>query len=151
MQVDRLLSTGNLGFRVSDHAAVRVRQRGIAPDALRCLLAYGRREHDHLGAEIISFDQKSLELMRQRESKVTWLAAEKARSLYAVLSGDGCVITTGYRFQRIQRDRSLVNKRRQRTSPLAQRALLPVPAWEATDRSISDASASADTFIEELQ
>lgn len=113
MQVDRLLSTGNLGFRISDHAAVRIRQRGIEPDVLRCLLAYGRREHDHLGAEIISFDHRGLEQLREREAKEVWLAAEKARAMYAVLSGDGCVVTTGYRFHRILRDRSIANIRRQ--------------------------------------
>lgn len=40
---------------LSPHAEVRHQQRGIRRDVLDCLVAYGRREHDHSHCEIIYF------------------------------------------------------------------------------------------------
>lgn len=93
------------------HALVRARQRGIDPEALACLLSYGRRHHDHRGAEIVTFDRAALDEVARREPRPTWRKAVEASSLYAVLGPDGHVITAGHRYRRVIRDRSLASLR----------------------------------------
>ena len=93
------------------HALVRARQRGVDLEALACLLSYGRRAHDHRGAEIVTFDHAALAEVARREPRPTWRKALEASSLYAVLGADGLVITTGHRFRRVIRDRSLASLR----------------------------------------
>jgi len=93
------------------HALIRARQRGIDLEALACLLGYGRRHHDHRGAEILTFDRAALDQVARRESRATWRKAVEASTLYAVLGLDGCVITTGHRWRRVIRDRSLASLR----------------------------------------
>jgi hypothetical protein len=99
------------GLLLTGHAAVRMRQRGICQDALQCLLSYGRREHDHRGAEVVVHDRETREQVRRFESAEMWRAVERTRELYAVVSSDGRVITAGHRVRRVIRDRSLVSLR----------------------------------------
>jgi hypothetical protein len=96
---------------LTNHASVRARQRGISCIVLACLVRYGRREHDHRGAEIVVHDRDSLEDVRRLESKDLWLAVERARELYAVVDSDGWVITVGHRYRRVIRDKSLSSLR----------------------------------------
>jgi len=96
---------------LTTHALVRARQRGIDLEALACLLSYGRRHHDHRGAEIVTFDHAALDEVARREPRPTWRKAVEASSLYAVLGPDGFVITTGHRYRRVVRDRSLASLR----------------------------------------
>lgn len=99
------------GLLLTQHAAVRMRQRGIDEGVLDCLLTYGRREHDHRGAEVVVHDRETLEDVRRHETAATWRAAEGARALYAVVGSDGLVITTGHRCRRVIRDMSLSSLR----------------------------------------
>ena len=39
---------------ISDHARVRMQQRGISPTALELLLDYGHEVHDHRGCRIVN-------------------------------------------------------------------------------------------------
>ena len=107
------------------HASVRMRQRGIDHELLDCLLSYGRREHDHRGAEVVTHDRETLERVRLFEAAATWRAAEGARSLYAVVDSDGRVITAGHRFRRVTRNRSLSSLRPRRGRHFS--AGLPLP------------------------
>lgn len=93
------------------HAVVRARQRGIDLEVLACLVRYGRREHDHCGAEIVTFDRAALDAIARREPRPAWRKAVEASSVYAVVGPDGCVITAGHRMRRVQRDRSLASLR----------------------------------------
>lgn len=90
---------------------MRAQQRGVDRRALECLLLYGRREHDHRGCEIFYFDDASLRRLAQCEDRKLWLQAIESRSLYAVVSADGEVVTTGHRYRVVQRDRSLSSYR----------------------------------------
>lgn len=96
------------------HASVRMRQRGIDDELLDCLLSYGRREHDHRGAEVVTHDRETLEQVRLFETAATWRAVEGAKALYAVVDSDGRVITAGHRFRRVTRDLSLSSMRPRR-------------------------------------
>jgi len=93
------------------HALIRARQRGIDLEVLDCLLRHGRRAHDHRGAEIVTFDRAALDQVARREPRATWRKAVEASTLYAVLGPDGHVITTGHRWRRVIRDRSLASLR----------------------------------------
>ena len=101
--------------RLTTHAEVRLQQRGIRVEVLDCLLAYGRREHDHTHCEIAYFDTKALECIERHEGPRVAQLASDHRDVYAVIDSDGCVVTTGHRFRRILRDKSLSSLRPGRT------------------------------------
>jgi hypothetical protein len=96
----------------TNHAIKRVRQRGIGLSALDCLLRYGRENHDHHGAQILTFDALSLDEVRRNEPRQIWQQVVDARALYAVVDSTGVVITAGHRFRHIVRDVSLSSRRR---------------------------------------
>ena len=100
---------------LTSHAAIRARQRGIDLHVLRCLLLYGRREHDHHGAELVTFDNRSLKLVQLREPRGTWMRAAESRTLYAVVDSTGSVITAGHRSRRVFRDPGRVPPRRRKS------------------------------------
>lgn len=103
---------------LSPHAVVRLQQRGIRPDVLDCLLAYGRREHDHAHCEIVYFDTHALQRLQREADPHTVHLAQEHRDVYAVVDGNGCVVTTGHRFRRVLRDKSLSNLRPRRARRL---------------------------------
>ena len=103
------------GLLLTAHASIRMRQRGIDPVALHCLLSYGRREHDHRGAEVVVYDRDALEQVRRFETVEIWRTAVCTRALYAVVDSDGWIVTTGHRFRRVIRDMSLSSTRPRRT------------------------------------
>lgn len=96
-----------LSEAMTAHAVIRAQQRGIEPAALSLLLQYGRREHDHAGCEVVIFDDSALEAIARFESRSSWRKASEARTLYAVTNSDGDVVTTGHRYRRVIRDKSL--------------------------------------------
>lgn len=101
----------NTACLLTIHAGIRAQQRGIDRSVLDCLLQYGRHEHDHMGCEVVMFDEGSLAEVARREPRGLWCKADEARSLYAVVNSDGMVVTTGHRFRRVLRDKSLSSNR----------------------------------------
>ncbi|MDX9944072.1 MAG: hypothetical protein RBS35_04665 [Azonexus sp.] len=84
------------------HAHIRSQQRGIPPLVVDLLLQFGRREHDHRGAEIVYFDRHS----RKRIESYAGSLINKFNEhldIYAVLA-HGEIITVGSRFKRINRN-----------------------------------------------
>ena len=100
-----------VSYALTHHAEIRVQQRGVNRDVLDCLLAYGRHEPDHKGCRIVTFDCKSLDAMSRSEPKDIKTRASDSRNLYAVVDGNGVVITAGHRFRRVLRDQSLSSMR----------------------------------------
>lgn len=97
------------------HAEIRAQQRGVDRQVLDCLLAHGRREFDHFGCEIVYFDDAAYDRVARHESRQMWLKVVEAKHLYAVVNSNGAVVTTGYRYRRVQRDRSLSSYRPERS------------------------------------
>lgn len=97
------------------HAKIRAKQRGIRNDVLDCLLAYGRREHDHSRCEIVYFDARAAERAHKDAGPQVAHLVSDNQQVYAVIDGDGCVVTLGHRFRRILRDKSQSNLRPRRT------------------------------------
>lgn len=98
-------------YALTRHADIRVQQRGVNRDVLDCLLAYGRHEPDHKGCQVVTFDCKTLQAISRYEPSNVRTKAADSRNLYAVVNGDGVVITAGHRFRRIPRDKSLSSLR----------------------------------------
>ncbi len=85
------------------HASARMRQRGIPPFALECLLDFGRAVHDHRGAELILFDKRARQACQRRLDPTTYRRLERHFRVYAVRGPDGALVTVGHRFQHLSR------------------------------------------------
>ena len=114
---------------LSLHAEVRQQQRGIRRDVLDCLVAYGRREHDHHHCEIVYFDAKAVSRAHKEAGPQVAHLVSDHRDVYAVIDSDGWVVTTGHRFRRILRDKSQSNLRPSRHRR-TQRASQARNAWQ---------------------
>lgn len=75
----------------TEHAQTRMRQRGITQATVNDLLAFGRTLHDHRGGMILYFDRLARAITR-RNSRA-----------YAVVAGDGAIVTVGHRYRRFVR------------------------------------------------
>lgn len=89
--------------RLTEHAAARVRQRGVDPVVLDVLLSYGTAVHDHLGAEIMVFDRKAFRRLERAVDAALVRRVANNRGLYAVRSMDGAVVTVGHRVRKVRR------------------------------------------------
>jgi hypothetical protein len=89
---------------LTEHAAVRMRQRGVNGEALECLLDYGSSVHDHRGCEILLFDKRAWKRMERAVNGVMLKRAAENSGLYAVRSLDGTLVTVGHRHRRVLRN-----------------------------------------------
>jgi hypothetical protein len=81
---------------LTDHARVRMQQRGIPAAALDVLLDYGRESHDRHGCRIVRFDKRSRK-RAARELGRMFRSLERYLDAYAVLASDDAVVTVGHR------------------------------------------------------
>jgi hypothetical protein len=88
---------------ITNHAKVRLQQRGITAQVLDCLLTYGRTEHDLQGAEVVFFDHNARNCVRNALGNEEFRKLADRLDTYAVLTSDGAVITVGHRTKRITR------------------------------------------------
>jgi hypothetical protein len=79
-----------------------MQQRGVTAEALEALLDFGRTAHVDRGREIVFFDKAARARLAKRNPMVA-KEAERLRRTYAILGGDGTVITVGHRYRRIPR------------------------------------------------
>jgi hypothetical protein len=79
-----------------------MQQRGIRAQALEALLDFGRTAHVDRGCEIVFFDKAARARMVRRSPAVA-KEAQRLRRTYAILGGEGMVITVGHRYRRILR------------------------------------------------
>lgn len=89
---------------LTEHASIRMRQRGIDSQVLECLLTYGSAVHDHRGAQVPLFDKRAWRRMERAVDRAVLKRATESRELYAVRSLDGELVTTGHRYRRVRRD-----------------------------------------------
>ena len=88
---------------MTQHAQTRLRQRGIPPDTLALLLEHGCTVHDHRGAEVLYLTRVGRENIRRATGRQAYRRLESSLNVYAVIDGDGRVITVGHRTHRINR------------------------------------------------
>ena len=87
---------------LSQHARVRMQQRGIPPRAVELLLEHGAVQHDHHGGRVLYFDNTSQKRLRRMLEPEAVAGMERFFRAYAVL-GRGEVVTVGWRYRRIRR------------------------------------------------
>ena len=88
-------------FIASHHAAVRQQQRGIPSYVIDSLINYGKVNHDHHGAEILTFPKAVRENLKSPQPKRTFVSLEAHFDCYAVIS-EGVIVTVGHRTKRLK-------------------------------------------------
>lgn len=88
---------------LTGHARQRMQQRGISREVVAWLLDYGRQAHDKHGARVVYFDRRAQAQARRDLAHSDYVRFERHCDAYAVLGGDGAVITVGHRSRRIPR------------------------------------------------
>jgi hypothetical protein len=88
-------------IRLTDHAAVRVQQRGIPAWYLRLLLDHGKTTHDGHGAVLKSVSKSTRQRLKALLTREQYVHAERWFGVYAVVaSGDDVVVTAAHRTHR---------------------------------------------------
>ena len=90
-------------MNLTQHARLRMQQRGIPRQAVDYVLAYGRVSHDHHGACVFWLDKRCKARLGREEGKQVVRKLDKHLNAYAVMEMDGAVLTVGHRYRRIWR------------------------------------------------
>ena len=87
-------------IRLTDHAAVRMQQRGISSWFLRLLVEHGKTTHDGHGAVLKSVSKSARQRLRKGLSRQEYARAERYFGVYAVVTPDQAVLTAAHRTHR---------------------------------------------------
>ena len=87
---------------VSHHAKVRMQQRAISEDMLESLLDFGQVKFNGQGTEILTFPKRVVKHLKKELDHKVFMKIERHLNLYAIMSSDGELITTGYRTKRLK-------------------------------------------------
>jgi hypothetical protein len=90
-------------LQLTHHARARLQQRGIPAPALEVLLEFGREEHDHRDSCVVYSDHHARGTLRRAFDRDTYKRIEHHFDAYAVVAGDGEIVTVGHRCRRINR------------------------------------------------
>jgi hypothetical protein len=87
---------------LTDHARIRMQQRGIPDGAIDLLLDYGRETRAGKGRRIVSFDKRSRRRMARELGEAVLRWAERYGDAYAVVGTDDAIVTVGHRQRRFE-------------------------------------------------
>ena len=87
---------------ISHHAKVRMQQRAISEDMLESLLDFGQIRFNGQGTQILTFQKRVMKGLKKELNHKVFMKIERHLNLYAVMSSDGELITTGYRTKRLK-------------------------------------------------
>ena len=88
-------------MRLSNHARVRMQQRGIPRKAVDLLAAYGQIDHQR-GSELFYFNKESRRALKRDLGRRSLRGYSKCLGTYMVCVGE-TIATVGHRYQRIIR------------------------------------------------
>ena len=91
-----------MNVTVSHHAQIRMQQRAITADMLEILLDFGQVKFNGQGTEILTFPKKVVKHLKKELNHKVFMKIERHLNLYAIMSSDGELITTGYRTKRLK-------------------------------------------------
>lgn len=91
-----------MNVTVSHHAQIRMQQRAITADMLESLLDFGQVKFNGQGTEILTFPKKVVKNLKKELNHKVFMKIERHLNLYAIMSSDGELITTGYRTKRLK-------------------------------------------------
>jgi hypothetical protein len=89
----------------SDHARVRMQQRGIDDRALELLLRFGRERHVQVGRCMVSLDRRARRAALRECGRAAGAMIDRVAGIYAVVGLNGVVVTVGTRYRAIKRSR----------------------------------------------
>lgn len=87
-------------IRLTDHAAIRIQQRGIPAWYLSLLVQHGKTTHDGHGAVLKSVSKATRERLRSVLSRTQYAQAERYFGVYAVVTPERAVVTAAHRTHR---------------------------------------------------
>lgn len=88
------------GVRLTDHAAIRVQQRGIPAWFLDLLVEHGTTVHDGHGAVLKTVTKATRRRLHHVLTPKEYARAERWFGVYAVLTPDDAVVTAARRTHR---------------------------------------------------
>lgn len=88
---------------LTQHAAKRLRQRGIPETILPLLFDFGEEEYDHHGTRTLYFNKKARERIAKVLPHDQFKRLASAMDAYVVLSQNDEIVTVGHRTHRINR------------------------------------------------
>ena len=91
-----------MNVTVSHHAQIRMQQRAITADMLESLLDFGQVKFNGQGTEILTFPKKVVKHLKKELNHKVFMKIERHLNLFAIMSSDGELITTGYRTKRLK-------------------------------------------------
>ena len=91
-----------MNVTVSHHAQIRMQQRAITADMIESLLDFGQVKFNGQGTEILTFPKKVVKHLKKELNHKVFMKIERHLNLYAIMSSDGELITTGYRTKRLK-------------------------------------------------
>jgi hypothetical protein len=86
----------------TSHAAARMQQRAIPPEAIDMLLEFGTPVRCH-GADSFAFDHAARRRVAHALDKRTLRRSERYLNAYAVVADNGSLITAAWRTKRLRR------------------------------------------------
>ena len=87
---------------LTEHARIRMQQRGIPRAALEILLDFGREAHDHRGCRVVLFDKRSRRHLANELGRDRIRSVERYLDAYAVVGSDDMIVTVGRRRRRFE-------------------------------------------------
>jgi hypothetical protein len=82
------------------HAEVRCKQRGIRPEVVETILAYGRQRRRH-GADVYFMDSSSRKRARSQLGRIGYARIADRLDAYLVMSDDGQMVTAAIRLRKL--------------------------------------------------
>ena len=88
---------------ITDHARLRIQQRGIQEEMLPLLLKYGKKTYDNYGGQVYCLNKASRERLERECSREVLRKIRDMLDIYAVFCEGNGLVTVGHRFKRIKR------------------------------------------------
>ena len=88
---------------LTEHARIRMQQRGIPSAALEILLDFGREAHDHRrGCRVVFFDKRCRRKLAGMLGRKAVRSVERYLDAYAIVGPDDAVVTVGHRCRKFE-------------------------------------------------
>lgn len=88
---------------LTEHARIRMQQRGIPRAALDILLDFGREAHNHRrGRRVLLFDKRARRRLADELGQDRIRTVERYLDAYAVVGPDDAIVTVGHRRRRFE-------------------------------------------------
>ena len=91
-------------IELTDHARIRIQQRGIPEQILPYLFKYGKKTYDNRGGKVLFLNKEGRERMKRECGRGLIRQLGEKLDIYAVINHVNGVVTVGHRYRRINRE-----------------------------------------------